>query len=256
MKRKLTLILCGILFFATVFTMPAFATQKVTLPDHSMALYLPDDFTLITTNTVEQHEETLQAFGSTVTQTQIKMQEQNYLVLGISRTMNCTLYLSATTDSVSQTICDLITYPQKETAKALLLGKQLPKNATVQELEQRGALFYRVDFGVEETIGRIAYFTVINGTCYTLGLVDNAGTLNENMNNCIDTAFHTWEYTIAAETAKIQAFKDRVTTIFYWACLPVALLLCALIIRFLVKDFRKKEENRKRIENIPKKPRR
>ena len=131
-----------------------------------------------------------------------------------------------------------------------------PPTVEVKELEQRGALFYRVDFGVQEQVGRIAYITVLNGKCYTLCLVDNAGNLNQNMNALIDTVFSTWEYTIDAETQKIQEFRDTVTTVFYWISLPIALVICGLIIRYMILDLRQKEQQRKRKENTPKKPRR
>ena len=255
MKRYLRLA-ASLLLFCLVFTLPASATQKITLNRHDMALYLPDDFTIVTGETVAQHKETLEAFDTTVTQTQIKLEKENYLMLSISQSMNCTLFLSCVEDRVSASIVDLITYENGDTAKKLLLGSSLPQTMEVKELEQRGALFYRVDFGIKEKVGRIAYITVMNGKCYTLCLVDNAGSLNDNMNALIDTVFKNWEYTIHAEAEKIQEFRDTVTTVFYWISLPIGIGVCVLIIRYMIRDVRQKEQERKRKENTPKKPRR
>ncbi len=255
MKFKRLIPLCCVLF-ALLFSLTASATQQLTLTQHQMDLFLPDDFTVITRENVAQHGELLKEYDTTVTQTQIKLEQENYLVLAISKTMNCTLYLSCVENSVSATIGDLITYENSDTAKQLLLGKNPPETAQIKELGQRGALFYRVDFGVQEKIGRIAYITVLNGKCYTLGLVDNNGTLNSNMNALIDRVFETWEYTVQAEAQKIQAFRDKVTTVFYWIALPVALIVGGILVRLLLKDLQNKEQLRKRKENIPKRPRR
>ncbi len=254
--KKVLIRVTALLTFCLVFTLTASATQKITLTDHKMELFLPDDFTVITAENAASHKETLEAFDTTVTQTQIKLEKENYLVLGISQSMNCTLFLSCADDRVSASIGDLITYENKDTAKNLLLGSSLPQGMEVKELEQRGALFYRVNFGVQETVGRIAYVTVLNGKCYTLCLVDNNGTLNDNMNALIDTTFQNWQYTIDAETEKIQEFRDTVTTVFYWISLPIGIGVCALIIRYMIRDVRQKEQERKRKENTPKKPRR
>lgn len=253
-KKLISVLLC--LVILVLVSPMAYATQKATLEDHSMALYFPDDFTLLTAGNLEQHADLLKGFDTTVTQTQLKFEGQNYLLMGISQTMNCTLSLSCVTDSVSATVGDLITYPDLTTAKTLLLGKQPPEQAAIRELEQRGALFYRVDFGVTQGIGRISYITVMNGKSYTLSLIDNNGNLNSNMNALIDTVFDTWEYTIHAEAQKTQAMRDKITTIFYWICLPIGLVIGGLLVHFLIKDLRAKEQNRKRKENTPKKPRR
>lgn len=255
MKKCLTGI-ATLLLFCLVFTLPVYAAQKITLSEHKMELYLADDFTVITAENAANHKETLEAFDTTVTKTQIKIEKENYLVLGISQSMNCTVFLSCINDRVSASIGDLITYENKETAKSLLLGSSLPQSMEVKELEQRGALFYRVNFGVQEKVGRIAYITVLNGKCYTLCLVDNSGNLNDNMNALIDTVFQNWQYTIDAETQKIQEFRDTVTTVFYWISLPVGIGICVLILRYMIRDVRQKEQERKRKENTPKKPRR
>ncbi len=254
--RKFFLRITAFLLFCLVFTFPVYATQKITLNEHKMSLYLSDDFTVVTAENATSHKETLEAFDTTVTRTQIKIQKENYLVLGISKSMNCTVFLSCVNDRVSASIGDLITYENKDIAKNLLLGSSLPEGMEVKELEQRGALFYRVNFGVQEKVGRIAYVTVINGKCYTLCLVDNSGNLNDNMNALIDTVFENWQYTIDAEAEKIQEFRNTVTTVFYWISLPIGIGICVLILRYMIRDVRQKEQERKRKENTPKKPRR
>lgn len=254
--RKVLWKITAVLLFCLMLTTPVYATQKITLSQHKMALYLSDDFTVVTAQNAASHKETLEAFDTTVTQTQIKIEKENYLILGISQSMHCTVFLSCVEDRVSASIGDLITYENGETAKQLLLGSSLPKEMEVREWEQRGALFYRVNFGVQKGVGRIAYITVMNGKCYTLCLVDNVGTLNDNMNALIDTVFETWEYTIDAEAEKIQEFRDTVTTVFYWITLPIGIAVCGLIVRYMIRDVRQKEQQRKRKENTPKKPRR
>ncbi len=254
--KKLVTLTAAVVLFCLVFSLPVYATQKITLAGHDMSLSLSDDFTVITAENVATHKETLHAFDTTVTQTQIKLEQENYLLLGISKSMNCTVFLSCVEDRVSASIEDLITYQNGETAKELLLGSSLPAEMEVRELEQRGALFYRVNFGVQKGVGRIAYITVMNGKCYTLCLVDTAGNLNENMNALIDTVFGNWEYTIHAEAQKIQEFRDTVTTVFYWISLPIGIVVCGLIVRYMILDVRQKEQERKRKENTPKKPRR
>ncbi|MBR3844609.1 MAG: hypothetical protein IKM39_03785 [Clostridia bacterium] len=256
MKLKGTLFICWVITLCLLFTLPAMATQKITLSEESMSLYLPDDFTILTEETIENYKELLTSYDTTVTETQIKLTQENYLVLSISQTMHCTLFLSAVEDSVSATIGDLITYSDQATARQLILGKNPPETMEIRELEQRGALFYRVNFGVENKVGRIAYITVLNGKCYTLCLVDNSGSLNDNMNALIDTAFENWDYTVYAETLKIQEFRDTITTIFYWICMPIGLIIGGIIIRMLIKDIRARRQNRQRMENTPKKPRR
>ncbi len=256
MKSKGLTLLCCVLLLGTMLSLPVFATQKITLHDHAMSLNLSDDFTVISSETVAQYKDLLTQYETTVTDTQVKLEKENYLVLALSQSMNCTVFLSSARDSVSATIGDLITYPDSNTARELLLGKTLPETMEVRELEQRGALFYRVDFGVENNVGRIAYVTVMNDRWYTLCLIDNNGAPGENTTTMFDTVFSTWDYTIHAETVKIQEFRDQITTVFFWICVPIGLVVMGIIIRLLVKDIRNREQNRKRKENTPKKPRR
>ena len=170
--------------------------------------------------------------------------------------MRCTLFLTAHEDAVSHTIGDLITYPDQETAKGLLLGKVLPEGATLRELEHNGALFYRVDFGVQEQIGRIAYFTVINGRSYSLGVVDNSGDLSSNTNALIDTVFDNWEYTIKAEQQRIRSFREQVTSSVYLVCQILAVIALGVVIWLAIRNLRRKQMNADLQKNLPKRPRR
>lgn len=256
MKHKGMRLACCILLLGIILSLPVSATQKITLQDHAMSLNLSDDFTVLSRENVAEYKDLLTQYETTVTDTQVKLEKENYLVLALSQSMNCTVFLSSAEDQVSATIGDLITYPDPETAKNLLLGKTLPDTMEVRELEQRGALFFRVDFGVENNVGRIAYVTVMNGKWYTLCLINNNGAPGENTTTMFDTVFSTWEYTIHAETLKIQEFRNQITTVFFWICIPIGLVVMGVIIRLLIKDIRNREQNRKRKENTPKKPRR
>lgn len=256
MKRKLTLLICCTFLFSLLFCLPAHAAQKITVGDGDMALYLPNDFTVLTQENAANHEALLKEYNTTVTATQLKIEKEQYTFLAISPTMECTVYLSARMDSVSATVGDLITYEQKDLAKGLLLGKTLPENAKVQELEQRGALFYRVDFGMEKGIGRILYVTVMNGTLYTLGLTDNSGTENKNTPAMFDEIFKTWEYTIHAEAEKVDAFKAKLNTVLFWVFVPIGLVVLGFMLKRMITELKEKEAIRKRQKNIPKKPRR
>ena len=256
MKLKLSAILCSIFLFSVLFSFPVYATQTITLKEQDMTFSLPDDFVVLTANNLPQHQSLLEEYNTTVTATEVKFTQDHYQFMAISDTLECTVFLSASMDEVSATIGDLITYPDRDTAKALLLGKTPPKNAKIQEIEQRGALFYRVDFGVNQGIGRIAYITVFNGIHYTFCLVDTGGTLSKNVNSMFDTAFRSWEYKIHAETEKIQAFRQKLNTILFWVCVPVGLVFLGIIGKRMVKEFREKEQIRKRQKNIPKRPRR
>ncbi len=253
---KKAVALCLGLLLAVAFLLPASASQSLFFEEHNITMTIPDDFTVIQPDQIAEHALQLQQYGTDVTQTQLKLSEGNYLFLAISSAMRCTLFLTATKDVVSQSIGDLITYPDKATAKALLLGQALPEQATVQELEQNGALFYRVDFGVTETIGRIAYFTVMNQTAYTLCVVDNNGSLSDNTNALIDTVFEKWDYSIQAEELRIRSFRDRITSVITWIGIPIALAAGYGVIRWMIRDIRRSKEAANRHKNIPKKPRR
>lgn len=254
MRRSLTILIC-IVVLCSAFTLPCLAAQSLSFSQHNMTLQLPDDFVLINEKNKNEYISFLEQHSPSVTPTDLSINE-DYLFLGVSSTMQCTLFLSYTEDEVSATIGDLITYKNKETAKGLLLGTDIPDSVTVKEIEQRGALFYRVDFGVEQQIGRLAYCTVMNGGCYTLGLIDNSGTLSQNINSLLDTVFEQWDYTIDAEAQRIDAFKAKVMTVVYWVSLPLAIILIFFIVRSLVRELRNRQIEADRKKNIPKRPRR
>ncbi|MBR4868002.1 MAG: hypothetical protein IKU10_02500 [Clostridia bacterium] len=255
MKKRILFLLFAVLLTA-LFTFPVYAAQTVTLPDDNMTLQVPDDFTILQRETLPEMKGLLAEYGTSLTETDVKLKSGNYRFYAVSNLMRCTLFLSGQTDSVSRSIGDLITYPDPETAKSLLLGKNLPKNAVVKELEHNGALFYRVDFGVTEGIGRIAYFTVINNTAYTLCVVDNNGTISPNTNALIDTTFNSWEYTIEAEQQRIQSFRENVTSAVYLICQIVAIIGLVFLIRMAIRSVQKHRMEKDRQKNLPKRPRR
>lgn len=256
MNMKIIRFCSLLILFCLCFSLSCFAAQEVTLTSEGMTLQIPDDFTVIQGENVENMASALRPYQTTVTETAVKLEQENYLFLGISSSMQCTLFLSRQEDRVSRSVGDLITYPDQDTARGLLLGRNLPDTMQVRELERNGALFYRVDFGVTDGIGRIAYMTVMNGKCYTLCVVDNSGSLSDNTNALLDTVFEQWEYTVDAETSRIGAFREKLTTVFFWICLPLALIAAAYIIRLLIRDFTQKHLEEDRQKNLPKKPRR
>lgn len=245
-----------ILLFCICFTTPCLAAQSISFTEDQMALQIPDDFALIQQTNVEGMASALAPYNTTVTETSLKLQQGNYLFLGISSTMQCTLFLAKQEDTVSRSVQDLITYQDRQTVRELLLGKNLPDTMQVQELEQRGALFYRVNCGVTNGIGRIVYITIMNGACYSLCVIDNTGNLNDNINALIDTVFKTWDYTIDAETQQIDAFRSRATTRLFWIGVPLALVAVGFILRSLVRDLKKRRLETDRRNNVPKRPRR
>lgn len=238
------------------FCTPCLAAQSIDLQAWDMALQVPDDFTVINADNVQELGDVLYPYDVTVTETAEKLEREHYGFLAISSAMRCTLFLSRREDAVSRSVGDLIRYEDEQTAEKLLLGDPLPESYTVQRLEREGALFLRVDCGVTDGIGRIAYITVMNGACYTLCVVDNNGALNDNVNALIDRVFDTWDYTIEAEAARIGAFKDTALTVAFWVLVPLGLIAAGFIIRSLVRDWRERrlEADRRRI--VPKKPRR
>ncbi len=256
MKKPLLKILFSFLLAVCLFVQPVLAAQTVSLPDDGMTLQLPDDFTIVRRDNLQELSPFLESFGTTVSDTDIKLSQENYRFLAVSSTMGCTLFLTAREDEVSRSIGDLISYPDTQTAKGLLLGKTLPEGVTVKEWERDGALFFRVDFGTADQVGRIAYFTVMNDTAYTLGVVDNNGTLTDNTNALIDTVFNNWEYTIQAEQQRIQSFRQKITSVFYWICQIAAVAALVFIIRLAIKDVRQKQMEEDKQKNLPKKPRR
>jgi hypothetical protein len=256
MKKHL-ITFCSLLTVLSVFfTVPCLAAQEMVIHEENMTLQIPSDFTIVHRDNVEDMKDQLHLFDTTVTETSLKLQEQDYLFLGISSTMRCTLFLTKQKNPLSQTIGDLITYQDKETAKKLLVGDNLPDTFTLWELERNGALFYRVDCGVTDGVGRIVYITVMNGVCYTLGVVDNNGKLSDNINALIDTVFNTWDYTINQETQKIEAFRQKFSTVVFAVGLPLSVLAGGFIIFLLVKDIQHRRVETQRKQNIPKKPRR
>ncbi len=256
MKSTWIIWIVTLLTICQLFVLPCSAAQTISLPNEDMSLQLPDDFSVVTKDNLQASELLLKQYGTTVTETDVKFSQDHYLLLGLSQTMRCTMFLSKQTDGVSATIGDLISYNQPELARSLLLGKELPETVTVKEVERRGALFYRVDFGVTEGIGRIAYITVINGTAYTLCVVDNSGTLTANINAALDFAFDHWEYTIYAEAGKIQQFQNRIISAIRFICIPLLIIAAVFVVRWLMKDLHRRqlESDRRRI--TPKKPRR
>ncbi len=256
MKKHLIPLCSLIIVFSIFFTTPCLAAQEMILREENMTLQIPSDFTIIHKDNVNDMKEQLHLYDTTVTETSLKLQQQDYLFLGISSTMRCTLFLTKQKDPLSQTIGDLITYNDKETAKKLLVGTDLPDTFTLRELEQNGALFYRVDCGVTDGMGRILYITVMNGVCYTLGVVDNNGKLSQNINALIDTVFQTWDYTIDTETRKVEAFRQKFSTVVFAVGLPLSLLAGGFIVYLLIKDINHRRIETQRKKNIPKKPRR
>lgn len=256
MLRKL--LLCFILSLCMVLSccLPAAATTELSFPDHAMTLHIPDQFAVIHENNVLSQGALLSQFGVTATETDVKFKEDGYLFLAISSTMRCTMFLSQQTDAVSVTIGDLISYNNPQTARTALLGTNLPEDAVVKEIEQNGALFYRVDFGVTNGVGRIAYFTVINGTAYTLCLIDNNGVPSQNANSALDFTFENWQYTVAAEAERIDAFKDQATEVLWWIATPLLILAAGWLIRLVVRDLRRRRLEESRRNVTPKKPRR
>ena len=255
MKKLFAFLIC-LLLTASVFCLPALAAQTISLADDDMSLQLPDDFIIVRRDNLSHMEDLLRSYGATVTETDAKLQSGNYRFIAVSNSMRCTLFLTAHEDAVSHTIGDLITYPDQVTAKGLLLGKVLPEGATLRELEHNGALFYRVDFGVQEQIGRIAYFTVINGRSYSLGVVDNSGDLSSNTNALIDTVFDNWEYTIKAEQQRIRSFREQVTSSVYLVCQILAVIALGVVIWLAIRNLRRKQMNADLQKNLPKRPRR
>ncbi len=256
MKHTLLSLLALFLLLCQVFTIPCLAAQSIPLPSENMTLQLPDDFKVITKENLTQNQAFLEEYNVPFTETDVKFKEQNYLLLGLSQTMRCTLFLSKQTDSVSATIGDLISYDNPDLAKQLLLGESLPEQAVVKEIERNGALFYRVDFGVIETVGRIAYITVMNGTIYTLCVVDNSGTLTANTNAALDFTFERWDYVIHAEAGKIRAFQEQIITVIGWICIPLLVALGAFITVKIVREVRQRQMEQDRRRITPKKPRR
>ncbi len=256
MKKRLMLICSLLTAFSLLFALPCQAAQEMVLSTENMTLQIPGDFAIIHKENVDAMKPQLELYNTTVTETSLKLQQENYLFLGISSTMRCTLFLTKQEDPLTQTIGDLITYEEKETARRLLLGDTLPDGYTLRELEREGALFYRVDCGVTDGVGRILYITVMNGVCYTLGVVDNNGNLSENINALIDTVFNTWQYTIDAETRKIAAFKGKLTTTAFGVGIPLGVFAFAFVVYLLIRDIKHRQIQSNRQKNSPKKPRR
>ena len=256
MKKNIVSLIATVLVLCHLFTTAAMAAQSVSFPDEGMTLQLPDDFSVVTKENLTEKAELLQEYNVSQTETDVKFNKENYLLLGLSQTMRCTMFLSKQTDSVSVTIGDLISYENQEVARSLILGKELPESVAVKEIERNGALFYRVNFGVTDGIGRVAYITVMNGTAYTLCVVDNSGTLTANINAALDFAFDHWDYTIYAEEGKIRAFKDRIATTVRLICIPLLLALGAWLVYRIFVELRRRrlQEELRRI--TPKKPRR
>jgi hypothetical protein len=87
-------------------------------------------------------------------------------------------------------------------------------------------------------------------------VVDNNGKLSDNINALIDTVFNTWDYTINQETQKIEAFRQKFSTVVFAVGLPLSVLAGGFIIFLLVKDIQHRRVETQRKQNIPKKPRR
>lgn len=256
MIRRSLICLVMAVVLASVTCLPCFATHELSLPEHSMTVQVPDQFTLIHKNNLAGQGDLLAEFGTTVTDTDLKFTQEGYLFLAISPSMRCTMFMSYGVSDVSATIGDLISYRDLPTARRLLLGDTMPETAVVKEIEQNGALFYRVDFGETEGAKRIAYFTVMNGKSYTLCMVDNNKEPSKNASEALDFTFENWQYTILAEAQKIDAFEDKVIRVIGWIAIPVLLIAAVYVLRLIVRDLQKRrlEENRRNI--MPKKPRR
>ena len=254
MKRLLGFLL--VLVLTAVLCLPASAAREIVLEADGMTLQVPSDFTVITPQNVRQMGDLLQEYGTTVTATDLRMREGNDLFIAVSSAMRCTLFFSRQETAVSASIGDLISVKDPEAARRLLLGDTEKTAEKIQELEKDGALFYRVDCGVHDGVGRLIYITVINGVCYTLSVVDNAGTLSDNINAMLDTVFRTWQFTVTADARQAVQVRERVLTVAFWICLPAAPVALFFLIRSLIRDFRRKDQEEKRRRNIPKRPRR
>ena len=140
MKKFVFSLIATMLVLCQLFTTAAVAAQSVAFPDEGMTLQLPDDFSVVTKENLTEKAELLQEYNVSQTETDIKFHEENYLLLGLSQTMRCTMFLSKQTDAVSLTVGDLISYENPDVARSLILGKELPESVTVKEIERNGAL--------------------------------------------------------------------------------------------------------------------
>ena len=79
---------CSLLIlFCLCFSLSCFAAQEVTLTSEGMTLQIPDDFTVIQGENVENMASALRPYQTTVTETAVKLEQKNYLFLGISSSM-------------------------------------------------------------------------------------------------------------------------------------------------------------------------
>ncbi len=234
----------------------ALAAQTVPVEGEAMTLQLPDDFTVVQRSTVSALEPELQGYTTTVTETELKFTNGHYLLLAISPSMHCTLFLTREETPLSRGVGDLIACTDHNAASRLLLGDHPENFAEVREIERAGALFYRVDCGVSGGVGRLAYLTVMNGVSYTLCVADNTGEMTDNLNAMFDRVFQTWDFTVTAETLRIQRFHRRVVRTVAIICIPLLLAAAGFLLRGLVRDIRARREEQRRRDLVPRRPRR
>ncbi|MBR6548244.1 MAG: hypothetical protein IKT68_01745, partial [Clostridia bacterium] len=127
MIRRSLICLVMAVVLASVTCLPCFATHELSLPEHSMTVQVPDQFTLIHKNNLAGQGDLLAEFGTTVTDTDLKFTQEGYLFLAISPSMRCTMFMSYGVSDVSATIGDLISYRDLPTARRLLLGDTMPE---------------------------------------------------------------------------------------------------------------------------------
>lgn len=219
-----------------------------------------DVFYVFTDDSVDSMQTELAEIGETAQSMRTRLSESGYLFYAVSPALKSTVFLSCTQNDVSRSIGDLINYSDQDAAKKLLIGSSLDTAYEVRELEKDGALFYRVvctadlDPGLSDS--RVFYITVMNGSAYTLCLIEKASSLSGNAVSAFDSIFASLRYTVESQARRVQEHKDKVTRTLFYIMIPIAVLIVGYLGWSLAGDFRMKrlEEDRKR--NIRKRPRR
>ena len=143
--KKIGLSLLGTLLLILIpFSVSAAVT--VTPPDSNLSVSLPDNYTILTSDNLDQNTSFLNRIGQTPDTMSDLFASSGYLLIAISDDLRYEISLISISDELSQSAWNLLNLPiaERETMKYHIAGSLLESGAEVKEIEKDGALFYRI----------------------------------------------------------------------------------------------------------------
>lgn len=275
MHSKFLSLLAVLLLFALL-SPACLAAQTVSGDADGVSVSLPDQYTVFTPDNLSSKTAELAALSETTDTMSARLAKDQALFLAVGKD-NTAVELTSFSDTLSETVGDLICLDTAERAKVekALIGSTESSSAadssavsaqpdsgtasestvSVSEIEQQGALFYRVEH-TDSGTAAILYITIMNSRCYTLSFFDYTGSLSSNDISMMQSVFKSFTYSVAYEEEAVMQHSVNAKSVFTWVLIALAAVCIVLLILSLSRELKYYRLERERRSNTRKKPRR